>query len=351
MLYYLECEGCFLSKLIELLEKSESVYYVVLNPANNKVEYASESLLRFSECPDYKNKELKEVIGCLAERTCPNSAVKVDMVDTDKVIHMLECNALNKELFVIKTKIYSDGSEKHLMIFTDTGDYTSNTRIVKELDNIFSHEIRNALSNLNLVNQNFADSLEYDDYSDFQLNLKVSIQTAQVMEKILNTYENLKKNLLSDSYKVKKAISLYELIQEVASDQSALARNKNATVKINSFITGNTPGIYNVRHNKGLIYLLFSNLLNNALKYCTESTDVSINIDKLEEYYLVSVENHGIMDDHIRDNFFSRYIRGNNSNGTGYGTYCSKILTELFHGDIKMEYINNIVKISVKIPS
>lgn len=337
-------------EFIKLLDLNDSIYFVLLDPTDNKVEMVSNSLLKISNCSDYRDKQLKDVVGCLSNTSCANSAVHIDMSDTDKVIHMLECSTMGMEFFVIKTKVYKDGNEKHLLIFTDTGDYSANTKLVKELDSIYSHEMRNALNNLNLVNQTLKDSYEISDFEDFHENIQVSVQTAMVMEKILGTYESLKKSLLCDSYRSVKGVSLYETLREIAEDQSALARNKSLSVTISTDNSSESFEDYTTKHNKGLIYLLFSNLVNNAFKYSTNGSDVYLHITKSADSFTVSVKNHGSLDEIIRENFFSRYVRGTNSEGTGYGTYCSKVMTDLFKGDIRMNYENNIIDVMVTIP-
>jgi len=335
---------------LELLDLNDSVYFVLLNPADNSVEMISKSLSKISNCTDYKNKQLTDIVGCLPHTQCTNSAVNIDMTDTEKVIHVLECNTLNMEIFVIKTKVYKNGEEKHLLIFTDTGDYSANTKLIKELDSIYSHEMRNALSNLNLINQSLMDSHKENKPGEFEEYMKTAVQTAAVMEKTLSTYENLKKTLLTDGYRSIQGVSIYDILREIAEDQSALARNKNLSVKISANTESLNSEEFITKHNKGLIYLLFSNLINNAFKYSMDNSDVSFHIIKSTGNFTVSIKNKGALDEVIRENFFSRYIRGNNSEGTGYGTYCSKIMTDLFKGDIKMIYDNNIVDVRVTIP-
>jgi len=310
----------------------------------------SPALQKMLTTTDYKNKKMPHIIGCPIEDGCANSAVNLDMSNSDKIIHLVNCATLNNQFLVIKFKILKDNEEKHVMVFTDTGNYSSNTKLITELDGIFGHEIRNSLTNMNIINQNLIDGLNDGEIEDFEHLLRLAEQNIEVLEKILTTYTSLKQKILSDSYISNVETSVYAILKEILQDYSALAKSKNIETKIIPHDANTHIDKFMVNYNKGLIYLLFSNLLNNALKYCRPDSVINIELLKNDDSLTVLIDNEGELEYEIVKNFFSRYIKGQNSTGTGFGTYCSKLLTELFKGNINMKYEDNHIKISVTIP-
>lgn len=51
----------------------------------------------------------------------------------------------------------------------------------------------------------------------------------------------------------------------------------------------------------------------------------------------VSIHNHGIVPEGIRDTFFDKYATAGKSGGTGLGTYSARLIAETMGGNITLD--------------
>jgi two-component system phosphate regulon sensor histidine kinase PhoR len=96
--------------------------------------------------------------------------------------------------------------------------------------------------------------------------------------------------------------------------------------------------VSNVDHRR--IEQVFSNLINNAIKYSPAGGDIVITLDADQQYALFSIEDHGIgIPQHQHGRIFSRFMRADNTfmhdiGGTGLGLYLCRELVERHEGRI-----------------
>ncbi|HOL48608.1 MAG TPA: ATP-binding protein, partial [bacterium] len=98
-----------------------------------------------------------------------------------------------------------------------------------------------------------------------------------------------------------------------------------------------------VKTDKNIIDIVFSNLINNAIKYSLNNSNIEINITKREEDILIEVKNYGegLTSDDI-SKLFKRFSRIRTAStkkikGTGLGLFNSKYLIEKLQGKIWCE--------------
>src|SRR5712692_817676 len=96
--------------------------------------------------------------------------------------------------------------------------------------------------------------------------------------------------------------------------------------------------VSNVDHRR--IEQVFSNLINNAIKYSPAGGDIVITLDADQQYALFSIQDHGIgIPQHQHGRIFSRFMRADNTymheiGGTGLGLYLCRELVERHGGRI-----------------
>jgi signal transduction histidine kinase len=85
---------------------------------------------------------------------------------------------------------------------------------------------------------------------------------------------------------------------------------------------------------------VFSNLINNAIKYSPMAGDITITLDEDQQFALFSIQDHGIgIPQRQHGRIFSRFMRAENTQmynikGTGLGLYLSRELVERHNGRI-----------------
>jgi signal transduction histidine kinase/GAF domain-containing protein len=96
--------------------------------------------------------------------------------------------------------------------------------------------------------------------------------------------------------------------------------------------------VSNVDHRR--IEQVFSNLINNAIKYSPGGGDIVITLDADQQCALFSIQDHGIgIPQHEHGRIFSRFMRADNTyihniGGTGLGLYLCRELVERHEGRI-----------------
>ena len=339
-------------EVLNSLSSTNSIYYAVLNPEDNSVEDISDNLKELSGVTDYRGKMLRQILGCLTKEGCEHNAVKLSLENKDKVIHLFRCESLGKDLFVIKYKTYINDKLRHAMIFTDTDSFSPNTELLTNLDKVINHEIGNSLNLMAVINQNLMDGMSHNELEDFDMLLSLSNQNINTIQKILAIYFDIKDSMLVDKVSANNTTRADGIIKELISDHEALVIKRKLIVNISydedSYSLGDDSCQLNL--NKGLLYLLFSNLIDNAFKYSPESGKVDFIFSQGKDTVTIDIINEGSIDKSISESFFSKDIKGKRSNGTGFGTYCSKLITKLFQGEISMHQSDKNVTVSVKLP-
>ncbi|MCG8685204.1 MAG: PAS domain S-box protein [Desulfobacterales bacterium] len=109
--------------------------------------------------------------------------------------------------------------------------------------------------------------------------------------------------------------------------------------------------VIKILSDKQLIYRMLSNLFLNAVEASPENGVISIRIQD-REFVTIAIGNSGTVPEHIRSDFFGKYITSGKKNGTGLGTYSAKLMADVMHYTIKMETSDeqNETYINIKIP-
>ena len=129
--------------------------------------------------------------------------------------------------------------------------------------------------------------------------------------------------------------NLASIIQEVVHDLEFLIEQKQCTLELS------IPDDLPIFGNYALLYSIFRNLLDNALKYAGENSAVSIRLtENAKRYYNFSFSDtgKGVAEEHLTHLFdrFYRVEKGRNrkSGGTGLGLSIVKNAVIFHHGNI-----------------
>ena len=134
--------------------------------------------------------------------------------------------------------------------------------------------------------------------------------------------------------------NLASIIQEVVHDLEFLIEQKQCTLELS------IPDDLPIFGNYALLYSIFRNLLDNALKYAGENSAVSIRLtENAKRYYNFSFSDtgKGVAEEHLPHLFdrFYRVEKGRNrkSGGTGLGLSIVKNAVIFHHGNIVAKHV------------
>jgi PAS domain S-box-containing protein len=158
---------------------------------------------------------------------------------------------------------------------------------------------------------------------------------------------------------VPREINLTELLIMIYKSLEPLRLKKDINLKIT--ISGKPVEKghkYPLLGDEGLIEILLTNLMKNAIEGSPEMSDVLVFIDvqNIEgvDHHVIDIHNRGTIPHEIRDRFFDAYITSGKSDGTGLGTYSARLIAGAHQGDIRFttseeEGTHVIVRLPVEI--
>lgn len=204
----------------------------------------------------------------------------------------------------------------------------------------FSHEMKTPLS----VIQGYADLL-----SDQNLKEEERLEYSQIISKETKRLATLSKNMLLISQLDHQVVvpkqdtfNIAELLRNVIQTQQMMWEHKKITLNIeieDVMITSN----------KELMYQIFENLINNAIKFTEPHHTITMTLKKEESIYF-SISNPGHLTEAEQKNIFQLfYIKDDqrSSQSSGVGLTLTKKMVEKLEGKINVTSNTNHVTFDV----
>jgi signal transduction histidine kinase len=134
-------------------------------------------------------------------------------------------------------------------------------------------------------------------------------------------------------------VELFRLLVNLADDFQPLAWDRNIQIRVLSEHFDSAPPVLAM---KPLISQVFTNILENAVKYSDDNSDIMIDgtHSKIADSVTVNIRNHGIgIKPEYLTSIFDRGIRTPEAQcrypaGTGFGLYIAKKIVEIHEGTI-----------------
>lgn len=216
---------------------------------------------------------------------------------------------------------------------------------------IVSHDIKNPLSAIHLEAQMLQRAAERAGKS--LLAEEVKIQSSR----ILKTTDRLK-NLISDlldknksenglAHLTKSNMDCMRLLQEVLDSMRPLIQDKEITLRIS------LPPEANMVIDRNKMFQVFSNLINNAIKFTPAGGYIQIGMEENESEFVFNFDDSGpgLQDKEI-NKVFEKYWTGNTTDcaGTGLGLFICKTIVEAHGGHIFVENLPEGARFRFTIP-
>lgn len=220
--------------------------------------------------------------------------------------------------------------------------YENFNRMVKELKNAdeqqkqfmkdFSHEFKTPINSVKGMAEYLAvnDLPKEEEKEYLNIMAKEAGRLSQLSQNtlLLSKLENMELIRKKEKYRLDSQIRNCAILQLPAFE------TKHISLEVN------LPEIWYFG-NEELLDEVWTNLLDNARKYSSEHTTVSVNGRKKEEGIRIEVKDEGQgMDDDIVSHIFERYYQGDDSHetsGFGLGLSIVKRIVELSGGSICVE--------------
>ena len=212
------------------------------------------------------------------------------------------------------------------------------TKLLKQVENLkqnfislMSHDLKTPVAKI----AGMADVLR-QKASDIDLKngLTSIIDSTKELNRFITSILDLTKIESSNLSIVKTSKDVNKLIQQTVENLTFEAQNKNIKISLN------LAPLYPIELDSTLMARVFSNLIENALKYSPEDSRVTITTWDDAQWVYIKIEDNGVgIPENDLKHIFDKFYRVKNDSihkikGTGLGLYLVKYFVELHGGTI-----------------
>lgn len=211
-----------------------------------------------------------------------------------------------------------------------------------KLFSIVSHDLKSPLNTLHsLLDLYNIEAINSNDFLKYKSEINKTI--TEISDNLNNLLIWASRSMKSGVKVEKSDVNLSTLINEVISQFSILIKNKNLKLTLDNSFTD----VISVDRN--MLFVVLTNLINNAIKFTNENKSILINILPFENNF-VKIEIHdqgiGIANDKL-DSIFrlganKSTIGTSGEKGTGLGLIICSDFVKLMGGKINVESTQNV---------
>jgi two-component system, OmpR family, phosphate regulon sensor histidine kinase PhoR len=214
----------------------------------------------------------------------------------------------------------------------------------KEIDDFFimtTHELRTSLSAMKWLFKMLVDG-DFGSLTPEQHNLLLRANdTNERMISLVADVMSVLKNDVGEVRYVFAPCNLGKLINESIKDFSSAAEMKHMHLSFNEPVE---PVL--VSADESRLRIVIDNLIENAIKYGSRETGISIHLASDNTNASLTIEDQGIgIPEAEQEHLFGKFFRASNTTqhpGTGLGLYVTKKIIEHHHGTITVQSIEGV---------
>ena len=289
---------------------------------SEEVKELSNQLDNMRQNIHYTNNHLNDLVD---ERTQKLAKAIVELKDKEE-----ELIESNKNLLLVNEKLSLQG--KSQMEFINITAHELRTPIVpiitltELLYSIIKKENETQKKNPSKENEKKQDFLEVIRRNCYRLY--------RITEDILDVTKIESQNLKLN----KEMIQLNEIIKILVNDYNEVKNEKRYGSDQVRIVYESSKDIILVNADKGRLNQVFSNLLDNALKFTKEGNIIIATKKQKDDEVIVSIKDSGTgIDPEILPRLFTKFATTKSESGTGLGLYISKNIIEAHGGKMWAE--------------
>ena len=126
-------------------------------------------------------------------------------------------------------------------------------------------------------------------------------------------------------------VNLVEKVREVSATLDNMAKTRKIEWQIND------DAIHMILAEDSLVRMTLMNLMKNAIEAAPEGSKITLDFQLQGKSSLCLINNEGKVSEAVKDRFFEKYFSWERPDGSGLGTYVSKLITETQGGKIWYE--------------
>ncbi|WP_027626485.1 sensor histidine kinase [Clostridium lundense] len=211
---------------------------------------------------------------------------------------------------------------------------------IKSLVTDISHQVKTPLSSIKLFNTLLLEEeLSKEEREEFLFRSEKEINKLEWLFNSLIKMSRMEAGMIEIKRELR---DLKETVYEAIDGVKAKAREKNIDIVVQNMI--NASVYHDPKWTKEAIF----NVLENAVKYADENGKVTVNMELMESYVRIDIQDNGIgIPEKEFNNIFKRFYRGQSkkvkaSEGSGVGLYLTRKILEEQYGSITVDSVEGI---------
>ncbi len=224
-----------------------------------------------------------------------------------------------------------------LVQFNTLSAELNNTELFrKDFINNFSHEFKTPITSI----KGFAKVLQNGELTDEEISEYLSIiinestRLSRLSQNILTLCKIENQGIITNEEN-------YELSEQI---RLAILSLENEWAKKNLCFDLDIDD-FSFYGNKDILNHVWVNLIDNAIKFSPQNSDISISLKEKNEGVFFTINDYGVgMDEETMNNIFTKFYQGDKSHsgrGNGIGLSIVKSVVDFYKGEISVESVPN----------
>ena len=247
---------------------------------------------------------------------------------------------LNITIYLDKTNLFFDETSCFLFI-RDLTEFHKFQQLKSDFVANVSHELRTPLQSIKMGLETFENNSDLKKNSEVNNLLPIMTSQSERMENLIRDLLSLSKIELQEHIRPTHEIDLNELIEYVIKTYEKIVSKNNIKLNFNKVENFKIVG------DKDKLIEIFTNLIDNAIKYSEKNKEVTITFKKEGNLNIVSVADQGIgipkeSIHRITERFFTvDPSKSRSVGGTGLGLAIVKHLVSQHRAEMDINSIQN----------
>ena len=234
---------------------------------------------------------------------------------------------------VTSVSIGGDTEWSGLLVFVDLFSLQRTDQIRRDFVNNVSHELRTPIAAISMLSESIEnDDLDEEETSDFVRRIALQISRLRLLTDELLDLSRIESGAVVLDPEVIKLTEIFALVSD-----NLRPLLEFANVEVNYNLDSNMA----VEADRPMLILVISNLIDNALRFSSDGSDITIAVQESLSLISISVRDHGPgFPDEDKDRMFERFYKSERSrttSGAGLGLAIVKHAVRTHGGTVQAE--------------
>jgi len=244
---------------------------------------------------------------------------------------------LNGDLLRARVATHIRLQQQKIALSEQVATLKENAKLREDIEKITHHDLKAPLSNILFETYRLADKVAAKSINRAVNNVVSMINNSLNLYKIEQGIYSL----------MPQATNLNILVNDAINAVSKSSKEKDLQFDLSGFDSEHL-----ILAEPLLCLSIFNNLIKNSVEASPNHQTITISLATKDAQVIFELTNQGVIPEEVRPRLFEKYSSSNHRAGTGLGTYSAKMMTQVQHGEIGFDIINDSqTRFTVKLPA